>query len=342
MAKAAAPVTQTPAETEPTPVVETPVVTPAVETPVVETPAANPLLEKFTAAGFEGVTDEKTAAERAFEAWEREKADRERERQEYETNKPFIEYGHKYFQEQQVKPAPAEAPAAEQPSGWWNPPAVDLRAVRHYQQNTVNPTTQEIETTWKPGTPDQIKQAYDDHQLYKTQWAEKFVDNPIEALAPFKEQVRQEVLEEVKALYGETMQQQTQEQFLSTFERDNSDWLFVKDPLTQKPLPSQLTPEAERWFGEAERYRITDPQLICQYALEQRQKFAAQASTPAPTPAQVADEKRRAITARNVTPPNRSGTQLPPENGQGQQNPNLPLRQKLRQDLAEAGFAASG
>jgi hypothetical protein len=218
-----------------------------------------------------------------------------------------------------------------------------MRAVRHYQQTAVNPTTQEIETTWKPGTPEALKEAFDNYTLYKNQWTEKFVDNPPEALKPAFDDLRQQILEEVKSLYGETMQQQTQEQFLSTFERDNSDWLFAKDPLTQKPLPSQLTPDAERWFGEAERYGITNPQLICQYALEQRQRAAPlQASTPAPTPAQVADEKKRAITARNVTPPNRSGTQLPPENGQGQQNPNLPLRQKLRQSLAEAGFASSG
>lgn len=345
MAKKSAPETQEqlPLETETQP---DPQVPPAPETtastpespPAPETPAANPLLEKFTAAGFEGVDSVETAAERALEAIQQRQSELENLRKEYEQNKPFIEYGHQYFKQQQAAPAPE--PEAK-PGSWFNPPAVDMRLVQHYQETKINPATNEPETVWKANAPADLKAAYDARNLYTEQWAQKLVHDPIEALEPFRQQIRQEVLEEVKALYGETMQQQTVEQYVSSFERDNADWLFAKDPLTQKPLLNQLTPEAEQLFGEAQEFGITDPQRICQYVLKHRtlatQAAAGQQASTQAQAAQVAEQRRREITARNASPPNRSGTTLPPENGTGQQNRNLSLRKKLEQAFAEDG-----
>lgn len=328
------------------PVADTTATTPAADatqtTPPAEAPAEPSVVDLFKQKGFEGVSDEKTAAQRALEAWEQQKAELERLRQEYEQTKPYVEYGRRYLESAHTQPPPAEK-EPETPQGWWSPPEVNLSLVRHWQETKLDPATNEIVTTWKPNAPQDLKAAYDARLLYQEQWTQKFVENPREALEPF----RQEILQEARALidqqYTAKYQEQSVSEFLSSFEQEHADWLFVKDPVTQKPRLDQLTPEAEQYFREArEEFRLADPELICKYALRQRElaratSAAQQASTTAQA-AQVADQKRREILARNSAgAPNRSGTTPPPEAKGGQQNRNLSLRQKLQQAFVEDG-----
>jgi hypothetical protein len=338
---AEAPTETTPPEAQAPPVAESPPDTTTAATPTTpaETPPVNPLLEKFSAAGFEGVDSIETGAQRALELANQRQAELEALRKEYEQSKPFIEYGQRYFEQQQTTPPPA-AETTEEPKGWWQPPAVDMRLVNYYQETKTNPATNEQETAWKPNTPQNIKDAYDAHQLYQQEWINKIAYAPHEALAPFREDILDEAVRRFEKMYGTRTQQQTAEQFLSSFERDNADWLFSKDPLTQKPLTSQLDPQADEWFREAqEELGITDPQKLCQYVLKQHQRSAPppQPSTPAPSAAELRDQKKRDITSRNAaTPPNRNGT-APPADSAAEQNRNLSLSKKLAQAFREDG-----
>lgn len=349
MAKKAAPTDVTPPpETPPEsaatpPVAETPV-TPAPESaapPAPETPPEPSLLDVFKEKGFEGVTDEKTAAQRALEAWEQQKSELEKVRQDYDQARLYAEYGKKYLESAQTQPAPE--PEQKTETGWWSPPAVDLGMVRHYQERKLDPATGQETTTWKPHAPQALKDAYDQRVLYQEQWTQKFVENPVEALKPFRDEILAEARELIRQEYTEKHQEQTVEQYVSQFERDNADWLYQKDPVTQKPLLDRLAPDAEQFFREArEDFGLSDPEKICKYVLKCRSQAqvsatAQQASTQAQA-AQVADQKRREILARNSAgAPNRNGSTLPPENGNGQQNRSLSLRQKLAQAMHDDG-----
>lgn len=350
MAKKAAPttdVTTTPVTSEAPPESAPPpaeTVTPP-ETVAPAAPEAPPepsLIDVFKEQGFENITDEKTAAQRALEAWQARGAELEKLKADYDQARLYAEYGKKYLESAQTQPAP-EPEQKTEPAGWWSPPAVDLGMVRHYQERKLDPATGQETTAWKPNAPQSLKDAYDARVLYQEQWTQKFVENPVEALEPFRQQILEEARELIRREYTEKHQEQTVEQYVSQFERDNADWLYQKDPVTQKPLLDRLAPDAEQFFREArEDFGLSDPEKICKYVLKCRSQAqvsatAQQASTQAQA-AQVADQKRREILARNSAgAPNRNGSTLPPENGSSQQNRSLSLRQKLAQAMHDDG-----
>lgn len=340
-------------ETKPVETAAAPIETPqetAPQTAVQETvqaPSEPSFLDVLKEKGFTDVADEKSAQQRLLEAWETERKQIETLTQRFQQLEPLAEAGQRYLL-QQAAPEPEQKPAQE--SSWWTPPKVDLSLVRRFQETKFNPETQQTVTDWKPGTPAELRSSYEAYQAHQEQWAQKLVENPAEALQPFKESLKAEIRAEFEELYGAKVGAQTEQQFYQKIDEENKDWLYEHDPVTRQPLVDRMTGDlvlSKQGQEVVQHWRtlsgVEDLNARWMYAtaMLQRDKAVAQ-SQVAETRVQaasVAEQKRSDLIKRNTSgAANRNGSQ-PAAEVIGSQNKNLTPGQKFQQNLRRDGVS---
>lgn len=180
---------------------------------------------------FEG-QDERSIAQSLYESFEREKAATHSLQQyqqlipyaqEYLDNKEaFEQYRQGQAQPQQVQ-QPAAAPQAEEPESWWNPPAVKPEHKRYLVRDENG------REAVAENAPLDARYAIENYLNHRAEFAQKFLDNPEEALGPMVQQMAmqqaQEMIEQELGARDETNQ-------VSSLEQENADWLYEADGKT--------------------------------------------------------------------------------------------------------------
>lgn len=269
---------------------------------------------------FQGA-DDRAIAHRLYSAMEREKAASRAlaqyqqvvpYAQEYLANRREFEAWRK-SQSQPAHPQVAQAQQLQQPAqppkGWWNPPQVRDSYKRFLIKDESG------REVIDPDAPPSAKEELYEYQQYKADFARKFLENPEGALGPMVQDLAAKQAEEIVQKQFEKV---NNEQFVSTVEQENADWLF--DPQTGNVTPEGLL--VHKYVEEARAHGINGPQQRWQYAIamterdmlarvfdesqaaqasQRQQQVAPQFAPPAPQPApQAAPAPQQDLAKQNM------------------------------------------
>ena len=173
---------------------------------------------------FQGQED-RAIAERLYQAMQREEyAARALQQyqsiipvaQEYIQNRQAFEQWRASQSQQAAAPqAPPQAPPQE--PAWWNPPQLKDSYKRYL---TRDENGREVIS---PDAPLDARAALEDYQQYRADFAQRFLDNPEQALGPMVEKVAMERAEQIVDTRLRRMQD---ENYVSSLESQNKDWLY--------------------------------------------------------------------------------------------------------------------
>jgi hypothetical protein len=169
---------------------------------------------------FQGQEDQ-AIAQRLYQALEREES-ASRALQQYQSIVPVAqEYiqnrtDYEAWKEGRNNPAP---PPQEQPQEkpWWNPPTLKESHKRYLNRDEAG------REVIDPNAPMDARSALEDYQQYRADFAQKFLDNPQDALGPMVEKV---AMERAEQLIDTRMQRMNDENYVSRLEQENRDWLY--------------------------------------------------------------------------------------------------------------------
>jgi hypothetical protein len=122
---------------------------------------------------------------------------------------------------------------------WWNPPDWDSSWNQYVTQ-------QDGEGVLVENTPREIKQKIQARQNYLSHWASELTTNPQQALGPLKDQIKQEVMEEVRQQNAAANQQHQMWSEAQQMMQNNSEWMWEKnangDPIYDSAGQRMTTP----------------------------------------------------------------------------------------------------
>lgn len=175
---------------------------------------------------FSGQDDSAVAAG-LYEALQREQA-ASRALQQYQQMIPFasdylrFKEPFEQWRQQQAQQAQAPQPAQAQPqeSPWWDPPKLKDS---YRQWLTKDENGRE---TIDPNAPLDARSALTEHLAYKADFAKKFLENPESTLGPMVEKV---AVQRAEQIVQDKIQRMRDEDFVTSLERENSDWLYGAD-----------------------------------------------------------------------------------------------------------------
>lgn len=312
--------------------------------PPVEVPAWK---AKAEAQGFVDVNSPEEFAERSIAALELERqraAELERQYRDAEIQAAVARM--QLFPNGQV-PGQQPPPATQaQDASWWNPPAVNTDLVRKFRTKDVATGAE----TWKPGTPPEVVAQYEAYEAYHEQWVEKLARNPVEAFKPVEERIleraKREALAEFEAKYGKVQQEQQTTQFVEQIRKENESWLYQKDPITNRPRTNPdgsylMTPEgieAQQLLSRYVERGFTAQEAWSEVQMHREYK-QLKAGQSALTGQQAAQQKKDEflLNAARATPGAGGTLTAASHPGAGSQNPNLSLREKLKQQMLHDG-----
>jgi hypothetical protein len=306
---------------------------------------------------FQG-QDERAIAQRLYQSLEREKQATHAlsqyqqmmpVAQQYLQHRPQFD---KWLAEQRAGAAPQQAPvqAAPQPQEekWWNPPPM-RDAFKRYIVKDENGRD-----TIHPDAPLDAKHALTEFFQYKQDFAEKFLTNPEDALAPMVSRLAQQQAQQIVA---EQLEQAGRQQYIQTLEEQNKDWLY-SDPVNK--ISSKEGEAAKRYIEQAAQLGISSPEARWQFALEKverdllHQVLDAQAGQARQQSFQSQLDRVQAP-ARTIVPPQRTQAEANMEylrraasrtaNRAGVQTNNpeagrkgMSFEERLRADASDAGL----
>jgi hypothetical protein len=230
------------------------------ETPVVAEPQQQEVWGHFRSMPqFQG-QDDTAIAQRLYSAMQREEA-AARALQQYQSlvpvaqdylnNRPDYEAWKASRSQQPAQPATPAAPKQEQPS-WWNPPQLKDSYKRYI---TRDENGREI---IDPNAPLDARAALQEYQDYRATFAQKFLDNPEQALGPMVEKV---AIERAQKIVDERLSRMQDEQYVSGLEQQNRDWLYdEKGDVSAEGLAVQ------KYIGDAKSLGISGAQARWDYA----------------------------------------------------------------------------
>lgn len=298
------------------------------ETQTPETPKTPTLAERLAGLGFQGVDKDEEAVDRLVAAYELER----KRASEAETIARALAA-------ERTAPPKEEAPRQPEQSGnsWWNPPQVDQNLISVFQV-----VDSEGRRTFRDGTPPEVIQQAEKLTAHYQKWARDIIENPDVVLPKIIQAVVEPLIE--KKL-NTVQQTQKQEEVRDEFIRTNSEWLFVKDPLTgQAGDLSEDGKKFEAWLGEAAEIGITDYSSQIKYANALRAadiaaKQAKAAPPPAPVPEEKPLDKKMELLRRGSNGnPDRGGSfPAPGARQQPPQNRNIRVGEKLADRFREMG-----
>jgi hypothetical protein len=202
-----------------------------VETPEAQASQPEPQQQEVWSAfrqlpEFQG-QDDRSIAQRLYEAMQREAAAARALQQyqsivpvaqEYLQNRPaYEEWRNSRSQPQQAPAVPANQPAKPEEPSWWNPPKV-RDSYRRYLVRDEN--GREVISQ---DAPLDARAALEDYQTYRAEFAQKFLDNPEQAIGPMVEKV---AIERAQTIVDERLERMQSEAYVSGLERENRDWLY--------------------------------------------------------------------------------------------------------------------
>ncbi len=252
---------------------------------------------------FQG-SDDRAIASRLYEALQREQS-ATHALQQYQSIIPvaseYLQYKEpfqEWMQSRQQQAQPAAQPQAPQPqeSPWWNPPKV-RDAYKQYLTRDENGREM-----ISPDAPLDARHALSEYQAYKANFAQRFLEDPQAALGPMVEKV---AVERAESIVQERLGRMQEEQFVSSLEQQNADWLYDQNGnasaeglLAQKYIQDArslgIQGAKARW-EYATRMVERDLLLANMQRSQQVQQLAAQAPRPAPqqpvNPANAAAQK---------------------------------------------------
>lgn len=216
-----------------------------------------------TLPDFKG-QDDRAIAGRLYSSLEREKAATKAlsqyqqlipYAQEYLTYRPQFQQWVEQQQSRAQQP-PAQQQQASQPeaSKWWNPPA--LR--ESYKQYLVK--DENGRETISQNAPLDAQHALYEYQKYKADFAQKFLSDPQQALGPMVEKIAAERAQEI---VESQMRSASDATFVSSLEKDNSDWLYNQDG-----SPSREGLMIQRYIASAANAGFSTPQSRWEYACD--------------------------------------------------------------------------
>lgn len=237
---------------------------------------------------FQGA-DDRAIASRLYEALQREQSATHALQQyqsiipvasEYLSKKEQFEQWVASQQQAQQAPVPQQAKMEESP--WWNPPKVRDA----YKQYLVR--DQNGREVISEDAPLDARHALSEYQAYKANFAQKFLEDPQAALGPMVEKV---AVERAEAIVQERLGRMQEEQFVSSLEQQNADWLYDQN--------GNASPEgllAQKYIQDARSLGIQGAKARWEYATRmverdlllanmQRSQQAQQYAAPAPQPA---------------------------------------------------------
>jgi hypothetical protein len=211
---------------------------------------------------FQG-QDDRAIASRLYNAMEREKAASKAlaqyqqvlpYAQEYLSNRREFEAWRQSQSSPQVQQAQQLQQAQPQAKAWWNPPQVRDSSKRYLIKD------EDGREVIDPNAPITAREELYEYQQYKADFAKKFLENPEQALGPM---VQDLAAKQAEQIIQERFQKQENEQFVSSIEEQNRDWLFDKQT-------GNVTPEGllvHKYIEEARERGISGPQARWDYAI---------------------------------------------------------------------------
>jgi hypothetical protein len=295
---------------------------------------------------FQG-SDDRAIASRLYEALQREQS-ATHALQQYQSIIPvaseYLQYKEPFQQWMQTRQqAPQQMPQQQkaEESPWWNPPKV-RDAYKSYLVRDQNGREMISEDA-----PLDARHALAEYQAYKANFAQKFLEDPQAALGPMVEKV---AVERAESIVQERLGRMQEEQFVSSLEQQNADWLYDQN--------GNASPEgllAQKYIQDARSLGIQGAKARWEYATrmverdlllsnvqrsQQAQQYAAQAPRPVPqqavNPANVAAQKNMEYLRSQAM---RTASQRPAA-GTDARVPTKPMTfaEKLASQLQEQGL----
>jgi hypothetical protein len=156
--------------------------------------------------------------------------------------------------QQQPQQPVAQQAAAPQEKPWWNPPELRDAFKRYIVKDESG------RDTIAADAPLDARHAITEYFAYKQQFAEKFLTNPEEALAPMVSKLAQQ---QAQAIVEARLEEAGRVQYVQTLEQQNKDWLFDEG--------GNVSPEGEAartYIEQARALGISSPEARWNYALQ--------------------------------------------------------------------------
>ena len=240
---------------------------------------------------FQG-SDDRAIASRLYEALQREQS-ATHALQQYQSIIPvaseYLQWKEPFQEWMQARQRPQQQMPQQQPaveeSPWWNPPKVRDA----YKQYLIR--DQNGREVISEDAPLDARHALSEYQAYKANFAQKFLEDPQAALGPMFEKV---AVERAESIVQERLGRMQEEQFVSSLEQQNADWLYDQN--------GNASPEgllAQKYIQDARSLGIQGAKARWEYATrmverdllisnmqrsQQVQQYAAPAQRPAPQP----------------------------------------------------------
>lgn len=311
--------------------------------------SASPWENFRTLPEFEGQDDNQIAA-RLYEAMQREQAATSQLQQyqavipaasEYLSNRESYQQWLQSQQAQQQQAAAPQAPQQQQPAKWWNPPQLQETDKQYLTMNEAG------QLSISDRAPLDARARLIEHQNYKANFAQKFLEDPAAALGPMVEQM---VTERAQNITNEKISGMQEQAFVQQIEAQNKDWLYDQEGnaspaglLVQKYIEDArqmgLQGVESRWDYA---YKMVERDLLVQRYISQQQAEAQppqqevaeeQPQQPAESPAERNMNYLRQQATRKATV--RSGS------GSNARTPSRPMSfaDRLAANLQQSGLA---
>lgn len=286
------------AELTDTPVESQTDATTAAETTTQE-PAQPAWMERLrTEFGFDNLTDQDDAINRAIEFAAQQRRDAEELEAWRRQNESFVNYGREYLANR-----PPEQKPVEQPKPWEPPVAYPEQAQRYLTRK------EDGTADWKPETPAEVRAQAEKFIAWREQMQDTLLNRPdvfFGTILP--EFIKEHAKQVVEPFYEERTKQQQQQTYFTEYAAQNAEWLYTRDPVTGKP--TQHLSQAGNAFDQAVSRHLQagyTPQEAVEYAQFdlQRQTGATPWVKETPDPAEVRKQRNR---EHNKKPLNGAGS----------------------------------
>lgn len=311
-----------------------------------ESAPASPWDNFKTLPEFQGA-DEQQIAARLYETMQREQAATQALRQyqavvpaasEYLTYREPFQQWLQQRQQQQQQPAPQPAKAEPEPA-WWSPPPLK-ESDRQYLTTDDNGRV-----IISDSAPLDARSRLAEHQAYKAQFAQKFLENPENALGPMIEKI---VTDRAQNIAQERIAALQEENFVRTVEEQNKDWLYDQNGnAAPAGLLVQKYIEDARQLGikgAEQRWNFATRMVERDMLLTQYQQAAQVQQAPPPTP-EPAPQPAESPAERNMEYLRQQATRRAPvraaANTTNARSPQRPMTfaERLTATLQEEGLA---
>lgn len=216
---------------------------------------------------------------------------------------------------------------------FWSPPEIKESYKRYLVKDETG------RTVISEDAPLEARHQLLEYQQAKADFAEKFLENPAETLAPI---VQQMASEQAQELIQERFQQAENEQFVTGVEQENADWLFDKET-------GNVTPEGflvHRYIEEARERGISGPKARWDYAVAMTErdllaKRFDETQSQAQSQQGELEEQLRQFLAQSAQPQVQPAPEQPPKPDVAEQNMQYLRREAARNPSRSAGSAVN-